>query len=227
MAKQSQCGVYLEVGQKRVFAGALEWPGWCRSGRDEAAALQALADSAPRYARVLAAAGIGFEPPVAADLEVAERLAGTSTTEFGAPDVAPASDARPIDAHELERLQALLRAYWQALDAAMRAAAGRTLRGGPRGGGRDLAAIGRHVSEAEAAYLGKLAWKRERGAAGDALDELAQTHQAALDALAAAVRDGLPERGPRGGAIWLPRYFVRRVGWHVLDHAWELEDRLI
>ena len=22
-----------------------------------------------------------------------------------------------------------------------------------------------------------------------------------------------------------PRYFVRRAAWHVLDHAWELEDR--
>jgi hypothetical protein len=27
--------VYLEVGKKRVFAGALDWPGWCRGGRDE------------------------------------------------------------------------------------------------------------------------------------------------------------------------------------------------
>ena len=23
----------------------------------------------------------------------------------------------------------------------------------------------------------------------------------------------------------LLRYFVRRVGWHVLDHIWEIEDR--
>ena len=34
--------VYLEVGSKRVFAGAVDWPGWCRSGRDEATALEAL-----------------------------------------------------------------------------------------------------------------------------------------------------------------------------------------
>jgi hypothetical protein len=27
--------VYLETGQKRVFAAAVDWPGWCRSGRDE------------------------------------------------------------------------------------------------------------------------------------------------------------------------------------------------
>lgn len=24
---------------------------------------------------------------------------------------------------------------------------------------------------------------------------------------------------------WPPRYFVRRSAWHVLDHAWEIEDR--
>jgi hypothetical protein len=24
---------------------------------------------------------------------------------------------------------------------------------------------------------------------------------------------------------WLPRYAARRIAWHVLDHAWEIEDR--
>ena len=33
---------YLEVGAKRVFAGALDWPGWCRSSRHERDALEAL-----------------------------------------------------------------------------------------------------------------------------------------------------------------------------------------
>ena len=31
--------VYLETGKKRTFAGAIDCPGWCRSGRDEASAL--------------------------------------------------------------------------------------------------------------------------------------------------------------------------------------------
>ncbi len=48
-----------------------------------------------------------------------------------------------------------------------------------------------------------------------------------MSALDAAVNVGLPERGPRGGLIWPPRFFVRRVVWHVLDHAWEIEDRII
>ncbi len=41
--------------------------------------------------------------------------------------------------------------------------------------------------------------------------------QAPMDS---AERGELPVQGPRGGVIWPPRYFVRRVAWHVLDHAW-------
>ena len=28
--------IHLEFGQKKVFATAVNWPGWCRSGQDEA-----------------------------------------------------------------------------------------------------------------------------------------------------------------------------------------------
>jgi hypothetical protein len=45
-----------------------------------------------------------------------------------------------------------------------------------------------------------------------------------LDGLERAVVDGIPA-GPRGGKRWSARYFVRRAAWHVLDHAWEIEDR--
>ena len=44
--------VCLEVTPKKTFASALDWPGWCRAGRDEGAALQALASYAERYAPV-------------------------------------------------------------------------------------------------------------------------------------------------------------------------------
>lgn len=42
-----------------------------------------------------------------------------------------------------------------------------------------------------------------------------------------ALRGEIPTKGPRGGTRWTARYFVRRVAWHILDHAWEIEDRLI
>jgi hypothetical protein len=220
--------VYLEVGKKRTFAGAIDWPGWCRIGRDEAAALQALAESGLRYARVLHAAKIAFHAPTdASAFAVIERLEGTTTTDFGAPDVAPTSDARPIGDADLRRFQTLLQAYWQAFDTAVQACAGKELRKGPRGGGRDVEAIIEHVLGAEAAYLSRLAWKREKRGDDDPSMELDQTHRAVLDALAAAAHGELPTRGPRGGTIWLPRYFVRRVAWHVLDHLWEIEDRTV
>ncbi len=62
--------VYLEVAAKRVFACALEWPGWCRSGKTEELALATLFDYAPRYAAVPARAGIRFPAGAAIRLEV-------------------------------------------------------------------------------------------------------------------------------------------------------------
>jgi hypothetical protein len=48
-----------------------------------------------------------------------------------------------------------------------------------------------------------------------------------LDALEASARGEIPARGPRGGRRWSPRYFVRRATWHILDHVWEIEDRML
>jgi hypothetical protein len=220
--------IYLEIGAKRTFAGAVDWPGWCRIGRDEDSALQALVDSGSRYAAVLHAARIAFRAPAdTSALAVVEQLEGNATTDFGAPDIAPSSDARPVDGAELQRLQKLLKAYWKAFDAATRAASGKQLRKGPRGGGRELEAIVEHVLGAEQGYLSRLAWKRPKEKAADLDAELEATRKAVLERLAAAAHGETPKRGPRGGAIWTPRYFVRRLGWHVLDHLWEIEDRVM
>lgn len=85
--------VYLEEGAKRTFAAALDWPGWCRQGPNETDALTALLVYAPRYASILAGPRLGFVAPKDLDqLVVVERLPGTSTTDFGAPSVAPTVD---------------------------------------------------------------------------------------------------------------------------------------
>lgn len=216
--------VYLEIGKKRTFAGAIDWPGWSRSGRDKASALQALLDYGPRYAR--ATSQLGFQAPVdASTFVVVERLEGNATTDFGAPGMAPSSDARPVDDTELQNFQALLAACWQAFDAAAGAATGHELRKGPRGGGRELEGIIQHVLGADAGYVRQLGWKFKQHEEADPEVELHRTRQTILEALAAASHGELPAQGPRGGVRWTPRYFVRRAAWHVLDHTWEIEDR--
>ncbi|MFI5254362.1 MAG: DinB family protein [Candidatus Limnocylindrales bacterium] len=217
---------YVEIGAKRTFAGAVEWPGWNRAGRDEASALQGLADYGPRYAAVLPGTGLGFSAPVGPEaFEVAERVAGNATTDFGAPGVPPASDQRPATAADLARLRRILEASWAALDRAVDAAGGVELRKGPRGGGRELEAILEHVRDAEAAYLSGLALRAPRADPGDARASLLQVRTAVLEAMDAAARGLLPQERPRGGKPWPIRYFVRRTAWHALDHAWEIEDR--
>jgi len=127
---------YLEIGAKRTFAGALDWPGWCRAGRDDAAALEALHGAGRRYAKVLRDTRLGFEPPEERSrFTIVEHLQGDATTDFGAPSIAPKADARSIDDAELRRSRSILRACWRSFDAAGGGARGTTLAKGPRGGG--------------------------------------------------------------------------------------------
>lgn len=232
MARDQQLPIYLEIGKRKTFAGALDWPGWCRSGRGEAAAVEALLAYGTRYAQVLRDTALGFQAPQnAAALAVVERLEGSGTTDFGAPAMVPAADALSLDDAGLARCETLLQACWMAFDgagarAAAAEAAGRPLRTGPRGGGRDLSRMVQHVLDAEVAYLKKLGGRFEQEEAETPEAALHRIRQAVLQTLPAAARGELPARGPRGGNRWLPRYFVRRAAWHVLDHAWEIEDRL-
>jgi hypothetical protein len=140
---------------------------------------------------------------------------------------APSSDARPLDDADGRRFAALLKALWETFDAAVAAARGKELRKGPRGGGREIDGIIRHVLGGDARYLARLARKVPKEEAVDLRQALDQTRQAILEAVAAAARGEISERGPRGGILWTPRYYVRRVAWHLLDHAWEIEDRII
>jgi hypothetical protein len=213
--------VVLEVAPKKSFASALDWPGWSRGAKTPDEALAALLAYAPRYAKVARRAKTAFDPPATTrGIEIVQRQKGGSGTEFGVPSSTASAESDPIAAPELKRLLALLEAAWTTFDAAARRAEGRSLRLGPRGGGRQVPKMIEHVREAEAAYLHQLGTKGP--GSGASLGEL---HAAMLDTLARLARG---EELPTPNKVhrpWGPRYAIRRSAWHALDHAWEIEDR--
>ena len=83
------------------------------------------------------------------------------------PGVPTKGDGTPLTGAELKRQRAILEAAWRAFDAAARAAKGKTLSVGPRGGGRSLAKMTGHVLEAEVAYLGQLGSRHAKPTAGE------------------------------------------------------------
>ena len=225
MPEQPAVRVYLEIGAKRTFAAAIEWPGWCRSGRGPEEALGTLVAYGPRYATAIATAAPFLAPTDPATLDIVERLKGGSGTDFGAPSSAPTGDAEPVAEVELERLRAMLAACWATFDRAAASATGVELRRGPRGGGRDLAKIVAHVREAEEAYLVQLGSRPPKAGPVDVAAGIERHRGPILDALSARARGGAIAEASRARTPWPPRYFVRRAAWHLLDHAWELEDR--
>jgi hypothetical protein len=208
--------VAMEAGAKRTFAAATDWPGWCRSGRGEEEALAALADYASRYRDVADMARLQLTS--APTYRVTDRVAGSATTDFGAPGIAVPADERALDAAAAERIAALVEASWTMLDRVVDGSPAE-LRKGPRGGGRDRDEIVDHVLAAEREYARKLGVRVPVPRLGQAR-EIAAMRDAIRAVLVGARKGVAPvDRG------WLPRYAARRIAWHALDHAWEIEDR--
>jgi hypothetical protein len=198
--------VYLEVGTKRIFACSFDWPGWARSAKTEEEALEALAPYAERYRPVADAAGLRLPKSAGDAFDVVERVKGDTTTDFGAPHIPAGADSTPLTKAQAERLAKLVAAAWTVFDQVVKEAPAE-LRKGPRGGGRDRDKMVAHVVEAENAYFRKVGVKDGR--------------EAFLESLRAA-RQPWPELAIKS---WPWRYAARRVAWHVLDHAWEMQDR--
>jgi hypothetical protein len=195
--------IYLESGKSWTFACAVDWPGWCRRGKGEEGAIDTLLDYRQRYA-----AAVGKRVSVG-EVEVVGRIPSDMHADFGAPGVTGPWDDEPLDRRELKRQADILQAIWSTFDDVV-AGAPATLRKGPRGGGRDRDAIVDHVREAERSYGRKLGprvpprtpWPEQRRAYVEALLE-----------------------GTDAEPQWPVRYWLRRTAWHVLDHAWEIEDK--
>ena len=76
-----------------------------------------------------------------------------------------------------------------------------------------------HVFEADHAYAREIGIQVPEGALEDRAAVRAE-RRAVLEVLGTA-SDGAPLAGRK----WTPRYAARRIAWHALDHAWEMEDR--
>lgn len=197
----------VERGAKKTFASAVDWPGWSRSGRSEAEAIDVLLAYRDRFEPVVARAGLRL--PVSMFVDVVEVLDGNATTDFGAPGAIAAIEREPAPATRRRQAVALLQSAWDTFED-VEAAAPRSLRKGPRGGGRDTDAIREHLLDTEQAYKGKL------GIRG------VSDHGQLRAAILQAVRNG---RTPAQPAEWPSAYAARRIAWHALDHAWEIQDK--
>jgi hypothetical protein len=123
-----------------------------------------------------------------------------------------------LSAAEGKRLAQLVQAAWAIFDHVL-AGAPAELRKGPRGGGRDRDKIADHVLSAEGAYVRKL---------GLRLTAPARHDRRAITAFRAAITDAIGQPSAGKAPVekgWPQRYAARRIAWHVLDHAWEIQDR--
>jgi hypothetical protein len=207
-----------EVAAKKAFAWAIDWPGWCRSGKDATLARETLLAYAPRYEVVAKAAKLALPDVDGAEIDVVESVGGGSGTEFGVPSAITPRDREPVTAKQAERLAAIVEATWTIFDR-VAAKAPAELRKGPRGGGRDRDKMIRHVIESDHYYARELGIRLPEPDASDR-KAVAAERRAVLEILATA-SDGSPVADRK----WTLRYAARRIAWHALDHAWEMEDR--
>lgn len=202
-----------------------EWPGWCRAGRDELRALDALVAYGPRYRPIASLAGLDLVLPDSADgLRIIERVRSSATTDFGAPARLAVDDTRPLTAPEIDRLARLLVAYWSFFDAVL-CEIPEPARSVQPEVGRSPAQMRQHLLDADVMHLSAFgpAYREPPAEAIDRLEPVTRSR------LLAAFRSVSPGQAPapvrRYGFEWTPRFAVRRSAWHALDHAWQLQDQ--
>lgn len=212
--------VILENGKKRrVVAGAMDWPGLDRWGTSEDGAMEKLLSYVPRYAGVAERAGLAHAYARARDVEVVERVPGSSSTDFwGIAHVPSQIEAEVLSEADLEPRLDLLQACWAYFDDTA-AHVSAELRPGPRSAGRSRDRIIRHVYLNEPEQWSKKVGLRTELEVVLAPDGLAKHRREYLDAIRGYNAEGKPAR------TWPIQFLVRRTAQHVMDHAWEMEDR--
>jgi hypothetical protein len=205
---------------KRAVAFAVDWPGWSRGAKTPDAALELLESYRDRYRPIAAAAGMAAEFDAAGPLTVVEDCVGPGSTDFWGISFAPSSlETEPMDAAELDRKIALLQACWGFFDA-VAARVSAEMRKGPRGGGRDRDRIIRHTIRTESEDFAKRVGLRIPEEAALSPKGL-RAHRTTY---VAAMREYNAGEGKRMHSWNLP-FLIRHSAFHVMDHAWEMEDK--
>jgi hypothetical protein len=153
-------------------------------------------------------------------LDIVEDREGTGSTDFWGISFSPSSlEPEPMDGPEFERKIELLRACWRFFDQ-VAARVSPEMRKGPRGGGRDRDRIIRHTIRTESEDFAKrLGLRIPEGAA--LTPEGLRSHRESYITTMRAYNTG---QGQRMRSWNLP-FLIRHSAFHVMDHAWEMEDK--
>jgi hypothetical protein len=212
----------LERGPKgkKAVAFALDWPGWSRGAKTDELALATFESYRERYRPVAVLADMAAEFDAAWPPDIIEDRVGTPSTDFWGISFSPSSSEHgPMSDDEFNRKVRLLQACWVYFDdVAARVSA--EMRKGPRGGGRDRDRIIRHTIRNESEEFAKQVGLRIPEEAALTPDGL-RTHR---EAYVAAMRAYNAGEGKRMRSWTLP-FLIRHSAYHVMDHAWEMEDK--
>ncbi len=213
----------LERGPKgREFvAYAPAWPGWSRGAKSEDDAIATLEAYRERYRPVAVLAGLASEFNAAGALDVVDRYVGTGSTDFWGISFSPSpGEIGPMSEDDLERKLALLQGCWAYFDD-VAARVSPEMRKGPRGGGRDRDEIINHTLGCERTQFAvKVDVKTPEGV--QLTSEGRRTHR---EAYLAAFREYNAEG--RKARTWELQFLLRHTAFHLMDHAWEMEDKTL
>ena len=214
--------VVVERGpkEKKAVAFALDWPGWSRGAKTPELAVETLEAYRERYRPIADAAGTGAKFKREGRLEIIEDHVGTGSTDFWGISFAPSSTEQdPMNAKELDRKIVVLQTCWAYFDGVAKRVSAE-MQKGPRGGGRDRDRIIRHTIRTESEEFAKrlgLLIPEEAALTQKGLRSHRKNYVDAMRAYNAG-------EGKRMKSWTLP-FLIRHSAFHVMDHAWEMEDK--
>lgn len=217
--------VAIETGPKgkKFVAYAIDWPGLERNGKSPDEAFTKMESYRARYQAIANRAEFGqaFETEPAG--KIVQEYEGTGSTDFWGISFAHGpNDHEAMSDDDVERHLALLNACWDEFDEiGMRVSP--ELKRGPRGGGRNRDEIVGHLVASELQWLRKLDIRPDFREILPPVQRR-EHHQRVLAELRRRHQEGLPVKS-KTGPPWTVRFTIRHLAYHVMDHAWEMEDK--